>query len=294
MKIDVKPIYEEYQKRKNYNFNDFIPDAEKLSAILITKNEEKNIGRCLESLKFTDEVILVDSGSNDKTLEIAKQFKNVKIIQTDWFGFVENKKIALQNTINNWIFWIDADEVAPESLAQEWKTILQNPLFHEIGAMNIARKTFFLGHWVKHSGWYPNRTIRFFNKNCAYLSESVLHESIIVKKGYKTEKLKTNLLHYSYTSLYQYFDKMNQYGISGAKEITRKKKIVFLPQLLLQPIWTFIRFYFLKKGFLDGRIGLIICVGAAFSNFIKYTNYFFLKKYGYISRESSEENCPPT
>lgn len=256
-----------------------------ISAIIITKNEEKNILRCLESLTFINEIIIVDSRSTDKTCEIAKEFKNVKIIETDWLGFVENKKIALQNATYEWIFWIDADEVAPESLATEWKTIIQNPFFHETGAIDIARKTFFLGHWVKHSGWYPNRTIRFFNKNRAYFSENILHESIIVKHGYKIEHFKTDLLHYSYTSLYQYFDKMNHYGTAGAKEIIRKKKVVFLPQLLLQPIWTFIRFYFLKKGFLDGRIGIIICVGAAFSNFIKYANYFFLKKYGYVSKE---------
>lgn len=265
-------------------------DLEKLSVIIITKNEEKNIARCLESVTFADEVILVDSGSTDKTIEIAKQFKNVKIIQTEWFGFVENKKIALQNATHDWVFWIDADEVAPESLAVEWQNATQNANFHEIGSVDIARKTFFLGHWVQHSGWYPNRTIRFFHKNRAYFGENILHESIQVKPGYHTEHFKTDLLHYSYTSIYQYFDKMNYYGISGAKEIIRKKKTVFLPQLLLQPLWTFIRFYILKKGFLDGRIGIIICGGAAFSNFIKYANYFFLKKYGYVQNFSSSNS----
>lgn len=284
MAIDVQPIYDEYQKRKSYNFKDFVPPLEELSVILIVKNEEKNIKACLESVAFAKEVIVVDSGSTDKTCEIANQFKNVKIVQSEWFGFVENKKIALKHATNDWIFWIDADEIAPKELAEEWNKIIHDPFFHEVGAIDIARKTFFLGHWVRHSGWYPNRTIRFFHKNRSQFSDSVLHESIHVVPGYKTSNFKTDLLHYSYNSLYQYFDKMNYYGISGAKEILRKNKIVFLPQLLLQPIWTFIRFYVLKKGFLDGRIGIIICAGAAFSNFIKYANYFFMKKYGYVEK----------
>ncbi|MES2614642.1 MAG: glycosyltransferase family 2 protein [Bdellovibrionota bacterium] len=284
MGIDVKPVYSEYQKRKNYNIGNFTPVPEKLSVILITKNEEKNIVRCLESVAFANEVILVDTESTDKTCDLARQFKNVKIVQAQWFGFVENKKIALQHTSNEWVFWIDADEVAPENLQQEWEKVIASAFFHEIGAIDLPRKTFFLGHWVKHSGWYPNRTVRFFHKSRAGFSENILHESICVKEGYKVAHFKTDLLHYSYTSLYQYFDKMNRYGMAGAQEIARKKKMFFLPQLFFQPLWTFIRFYFLKKGFLDGRIGIIVCVGAAFSNFIKYANYLFIKKYGYIEK----------
>jgi (heptosyl)LPS beta-1,4-glucosyltransferase len=284
MGIDVKPIYEDYQKRNSYNFNDFVQPEEKLSVIVITKNEEKNIEACLESAQFADEIVLVDSGSTDRTLEIAKKFPNVKVIETQWFGFVENKNIAIQHASHDWIFWLDADEVAPKELANEWKNQIKDKFFHELGAIDLARKTFFLGHWVKHSGWYPNRTIRFFNRTRASLSHKILHEGIEVKEGYKIYHFSTDLLHFSYSSLYQYFDKMNKYGIDGAREIVRKNKKVFLFQLLLQPIWTFIRFYFLKKGFLDGRIGFIVCMGAAFSNFIKYTNYFFLKKYGYVEK----------
>jgi (heptosyl)LPS beta-1,4-glucosyltransferase len=284
MGIDVKPIYEEYQKRKNYTFANFVPELEKLSVIVITKNEERNIRQCLNSVSFADEIILVDSGSTDKTCEIAREFRNVKIVSTQWFGFVENKKIAMNHAEHDWIFWIDADEIAPENLKEEWEEIRRHPFFHEAGGIDLARKTFFLGHWVKHSGWYPNRTIRFFHKNRAYFSESVLHESIVLKPGYHCSNFKGDLLHNSYISLFQYFEKMNKYGYAGAKEIIRKKKFAILPQLILQPIWTFFRFYILKKGFLDGRIGLIVCAGAAFSNFIKYANYFFLKKYGYVEK----------
>lgn len=265
-----------------YDIANFVPEIEKLTAVIITLNEEKNIARCINSLKFVDEIIIVDSGSTDKTVDIANSFSNVTVISTQWFGFVENKQIGIDHASHDWILWIDADEEVPESLANEWITRIHSGTFHETAAIDFPRKTFFLGHWVKHSGWYPGRVIRFFHKRRAYLSQNILHEGVIPKPGYTVEHFKTDLLHYSYTSLYQYFDKMNRYGLAGAKEIMRKKKIAFLPQIILQPLWTFFRFYFLKKGFLDGRIGLIICIGAAFSNFIKYSNYFFMRKYKYV------------
>ncbi|BBH54443.1 glycosyltransferase family 2 protein [Fluviispira sanaruensis] len=286
--MEVKEIYEQYQKSQNYDISTFVPEPEKLTAIVITKNEEKNIARCLSSLDFVDEIIIVDSGSTDKTIEIAKKFSKVCVIQTKWYGFVENKRIAVEKAEHDWILWVDADEVVPVDLAKEWDERVAEGTFHETAGIDVARKTFFLNHWVKHSGWYPGRVTRFFHKKRAYFNDNILHEGVVAKQGYIVESFKTDLLHYSYTSIYQYFDKMNKYGFAGANEIKRKRKIVFLPQLFLQPMWTFFRFYFLKKGFLDGRIGLIVCIGASFSNFIKYANYFFLKKYNYVEINEKE------
>ncbi len=280
--MGIKEVYNEYKKMRSYHISTFVPEIEKLTAVVITKNEEKNIARCLNSLSFVDEIIVVDSGSTDKTIEIVRTFKDVIIIETEWHGFVENKKIGIAQATSDWILWIDADEEVPEDLANEWKVRIHQGTFHETGAIDIPRKTFFLGHWVKHSGWYPGRIIRFFHKKRADLSDNILHEGVIPRLGYVVEHFHTDLLHYSYTSLYQYFDKMNQYGFAGAREIIRKRKFVLFPQIILQPIWTFFKFYILKKGFMDGRIGLIVCIGAAFSNFIKYANYFFLKKYNYV------------
>lgn len=280
--MGITEIYNEYKKMRSYHISTFVPEIEKLSAVVLTKNEEKNIARCLSSLSFVDEIIVVDSGSTDSTIEIVRAFKDVILIQTEWHGFVENKKIGINHATNDWILWIDADEEVPEGLANEWKVRINQGTFHETGAIDMPRKTFFLGHWVKYSGWYPGRIIRFFHKKRADLNNNILHEGVIPKLGYIVENFHTDLLHYSYTSLYQYFDKMNKYGYAGAKEIARKRKFVFFPQIILQPIWTFFKFYILKKGFMDGRIGLIVCIGAAFSNFIKYVNYFFLKKYNYV------------
>lgn len=265
--------------------------CEKLSAILIVKNEEKNIVRCLESLHFADEIIVVDSGSTDNTISMAKSFPHVQLIQTPWLGFSENKRIAVQHASHNWIFWIDADEQAPTELAQEWRQMaisLTNQ--QSVAGIDVARKTFFMGRWVKHSGWYPNRVIRFFHKEKADFNDNTLHEGIVINQTYKIIHFKTDLLHYSYTSLYQYFDKMNRYGLPGAIQLQHKNRLFALPRLVFEPLWTFIRFYFLKKGFLDGSIGLIVCMGAAFSNFIKYTNYFFLKQDGSVTTDTKKDH----
>lgn len=280
--MGITEVYNEYKRMRSYHISTFVPEIEQLTAVILTKNEEKNIARCLSSLSFVDEIIVVDSGSTDKTLEIAYSFKGVIVIQTEWHGFVENKKIGIAQATHDWIFWIDADEEVPEGLANEWKVRIHQGTFHETGAIDMPRKTFFLGHWVRHSGWYPGRIIRLFHKKRADLNNNILHEGVIPRLGYVVEHFHTDLLHHSYTSIYQYFDKMNKYGYAGAREIARKRKFVFFPQIILQPIWTFFKFYILKKGFLDGRIGLIVCMGAAFSNFIKYANYFFLKKYHYV------------
>lgn len=258
---------------------------EQLSAIVICRNEEKNIGRCLASLAFADEVVLVDSGSTDNTLKIARTFLNVRIIEAIWQGYVKAKELGIFHAKYSWILWLDADEEAPVTLAVEWEqwSGRQHAAgLRAIGGFRLARRTFFLGHWVRHGGWYPGWTVRLFHKGRAQFQPAFLHEGVDVLEGFQVVSLKSELLHYSYTSLYQYFDKMNQYGQLGAEEVLRKKKKFFFLQIFFQPIWTFFRFYVLKKGFLDGPVGLIVCMGAGFSNFIKYVNVYFLKKYGRV------------
>ncbi|MBX9702789.1 MAG: glycosyltransferase family 2 protein [Silvanigrellaceae bacterium] len=258
-----------------------------ISAIVITKNEEKNIQRCLTSLSFVHEVILVDSGSTDGTLKIAEHFKNVQIINADWHGYSKNKQIAIDHAKNSWILWLDADEEVDIFLKQEIINSISTFNLQNISCYQIPRKTFFLGHWVKHSGWYPSFVIRLFHKERCYLNNNFLHEGVVSIDGFKILKFKNHIYHYSYHSLYQYFDKMNYYGKAGALQLVKRNKRFFWPFIILQPLWTFFKFYILKRGFLDGYIGVIVCMGAAFSNFIKYSNLFFLKKYGVV--EVNEE-----
>ncbi len=254
----------------------------KLSVIVLTKNEENNIFSCLNSLDFSDEIILIDSGSTDNTINIARQFSNVKIYETEWLGFSKTKELGVNKVSGDWILWIDADEVVTDDLKQEWSKFSNTNDMSRIGAISISRKTFFLRHFIKHSGWYPENIVRFFHKDRAIFNGKILHEGLEVNSNFTTHQFSSSILHYSYTSLSQYFSKMNQYGYLGAQELIRKKRNISLIMIILSPLWAFIKNFLFKKGFLDGFLGLVICIGAAFANFIKYTNYFFLKRYGYV------------
>lgn len=247
-----------------------------LSAILITKNEEANIRRCLDALQWLPEVVIVDSKSEDKTVEIAQSYPNTKVIISDWLGFSPTKRLATKAARNNWILWIDADEVVSPALQKEISFLFADNPPNDFVAASMPRKTFFLGEWVKHSGWYPGRVIRLFNRHHCDFNDNHLHEGIEVPANKNIKSLRYDILHYSYTSLYQYFDKMNYYGRYGAEELKRRGKKPSLWKLLLSPLAGFIKTYLLNQGFRDGRKGLIIAVGTAFSTFIKYSNFWYL------------------
>ena len=247
----------------------------KVSVIVITYNEAVNIERCLSSVLWADEVIIVDSYSSDNTVSLAEAFSNVKIIRKKWEGFVKSKQTALANTSNDWTLWLDADEEVTAELEEEIKIRLETN--NSNVAFDMPRKTFFLGEWIKHCGWYPGRIVRLFNKKKCRFSENFLHERVDVESG-NIGHLKSDLLHYSYITLYQYFDKMNKYGRYGAEELLRRGKKFQSWKLVASPLFTFIKFYFINRGFLEGKRGFIIGVGSAFSNFIKYVNFYYLEK----------------
>jgi len=248
--------------------------TQKISVILITYNEEDNIDACLSSVQWADEVILVDSYSKDRTVEIARSYSNCKIFSAVWKGFVPAKQLALDHTTHDWVLWIDADERVTKELQHEVMQALRSQLSYL--AYDFPRKTFFMNQWIKP--WYPGRVIRLFHKQHCSFNNNILHEGLEVKTLCKTGHLKSDLLHYSYNSLNQYFSKMNMYGKYGAEELVRKQKKFQSWKLLLNPFSTFVQFYFFKKGFLLGKSGLIIAVGSAYSNFIKYANFYYLVK----------------
>ncbi|MDX2190386.1 MAG: glycosyltransferase family 2 protein [Bacteroidota bacterium] len=247
-----------------------------ISGLIITLNEEKNIVRCLNSLTWLDEIIMVDSGSTDETITLASKFKNVKIHHTKWLGYSGTKQFGLQFTSNKWIFWVDADEVVTEELHLEimeyFKSVSEN-----IFALSLPRKTFFMGEWVRYCGWYPGTVVRIFDKTKCTFNDKALHEGVEVESS-KVYNLNSDMLHYSYTSVYQYFDKMNAYGKDGALALIQRKKKFSPLMMLVGPFATFFKFYFMKKGYLDGTKGLVISIGSSFSTFIKYVNLYYLTK----------------
>jgi (heptosyl)LPS beta-1,4-glucosyltransferase len=251
-----------------------------ISAIILTKNESENIGRCLQSLAWVNEIIVLDSGSTDATLSIAASFENVRIHTSEWLGYSRTKQLAVNYTSNQWILWLDADEeLSPELILEIKQLQIEDKV-----AFDMPRKTFFLGEWVRHAGWYPGRVIRLFNKEYCKFNDNLLHEGVEPEAGKPTGQLENDILHYSYTSLYQYFNKMNLYGKYGAEELQRKGKTISKSKIILNPIATFFKLYILKRGFLDGTRGLVISAGSAFSNFIKYTNFYYLATKGKVDK----------
>ena len=233
---------------------------EKISVIILTKNSEKYLEKVLKSVEFADEVIIYDSGSKDRTLEIAKKFKNIKIfIDTNWEGFGKQKQKAVEKATNKWVFVLDSDEVFTKELENEIKEIIKNPIYD---AYKVARLNNFFGKWIKHCGLFPDYSIRFFNKKKCKFNENIVHESVECEN---VGVLKNYFLHYAYESIEEFIDKQNRYSSLGAKP--NKIKAIF------SPFWTFFRIYFLKLGFLDGWAGFVIA-----KLYSEYTFWKYIKK----------------
>lgn len=240
----------------------------KLSSIIIAKNEEANIGRCIESqLNCIDEiVVLIDNESSDKTAEIVKKYSNVKFEIADWEGYSKTKQRAVSLTSNDWVLWIDADEALTKNLKIEINN-LKNAQ-PEFSAFSIPRKANFLGRWILHSGWYPGRVDRLFNKNKAHFSDHEVHETLIVEG--KIGELKNDIEHYTDPNIFHYFEKFNNYTSIAATELDHSKRHFSVLDLILRPIVIFIKMYIVKFGFLDGIQGFILAVFSSAYVFTKY------------------------
>jgi len=249
-----------------------------ITAIIIAKNEESNIARCIASLaNCVDEtIVLVDSKTTDRTLEIAKGFPNVHAQPVEWMGFSKTKQYAISLTQDEWILWVDADEALTKDLSDEINSFkLSKPVYSAYSFPRIAN---FLGRWIKHSGWYPGRVTRLFNKNKAYFSDSDVHEHLIVTG--QTGQLKGDIEHYTDPSIHHYFEKFNNYTTLAAEELIKKGKDFTLADILIRPLVIFIKMYFLKQGFLDGIQGFMLAVFSSAYVFTKYCKFWELKTFG--------------
>ncbi|GBD90267.1 glycosyl transferase family 2 [bacterium BMS3Abin04] len=249
--------------------------ALKISSIIIAKNEAENISRCIESqINCIDEIIvLIDKDSNDKTTEIVKSFPKVKWEIIEWMGYGKTKQYGVDKSENEWILWIDADEAITPELATELNNFkCSTPSFN---AYKIARKAYFLGKWIKHSGWYPGYVARLFNKKFARFSLSEVHEHLLVDGT--LGKLNNDLEHYTDPNIFHYYEKFNRYTSLAASELEAKGKSAKLNDLLIRPFFIFIKMYILKRGFLDGIQGFILAVFSANYVFTKYSKLWELK-----------------
>ena len=247
----------------------------KLSVIISTYNEENNIEECLESVKWADEIIVVDSSSKDKTADIAKKFTD-KIFISDTKSFSEKKNFGINKSSGEWILWIDADERVPDALKEEMLQIISSS-DNETEVYKINRKSFFINKFIKHCGWYPDYGIRLFKKQAGIkFTEVRVHEKITYNGN--SGKLKNEIIHYTDLTFEHYISKLNSYTTSSALDLFDNGKKSSVSDIIFRPVFTFIKMYFLKLGVLDGYMGLVLCTLSSAHVFVKYSKLYFLTK----------------
>ncbi len=238
----------------------------KITAVVVTHNEEENIGDCLKCLDFVQEILVIDTESSDKTVEIAS-LMGAKVIKTEIIYPEEKKNSGIKSAAFPWILVVDADERVTPELKSEIERVLGNP---EFNGYWIYRKNFFLGKEIKYCGWRGDKVIRLFKKNAGEYPEKRVHGKL--RLNGRTGVLKSKLLHHSYRNVSDYFKKIDIYTKWNARDLKGKK--VCGCKLFLNPASRFINMYFSRLGFLDGISGFILCVMASFSVFIKYLRIY--------------------
>ena len=237
----------------------------KITATIITLNEERNIARAIESLRCCDEILMLDSGSSDHTLDVAKNL-GARVIETAWHGYATQKNLAAEQAANDWILSIDADEALSESLEGEIWNLKKNGPKHD--AYTMPRLAQYLGRWIFHGGWYPDRKVRLYHRGKARWIGEFVHES--VKVDGRVGHLDANLLHYTCESLSEHMKTMDRYTTLAAEEMVARRRKVPTHRLVIDPAWTFVKGYFLQRGFLDGLEGLAIAYMSSLYTFLKY------------------------
>ena len=237
----------------------------KLSVAIITKNEELNISRCLQSVSWADEIVIVDSGSIDKTKEICQAF-DCKFIESEWKGFGKTKQFAVQNTSHDWVLSLDADEVITPELRNEITELLQtNPRYY---GYRIKRTSFYLGKQIKHCGWDKDHTLRLFNKYFGAFNDKPVHESVQINGAIGL--LRNPMLHYTYPTLEAHFNKMKRYAQIGAEALYQKSRQSSPCTAIFRGCLKFFKMYLLQRGFLDGKHGFLLSYNSGWGVYLKY------------------------
>ncbi len=237
----------------------------KITATIITLNEERNIARAIESLRCCDEILILDSGSTDRTVELAGNL-GARVIEAGWRGYAGQKNWAAEQASHDWILSLDADEALSETLEAEiWNVKKSGPRFDAYTMPRLAR---YLGRWIYHSGWYPDRKVRLYDRRKSQWVGDFVHES--VKPHGSVGHLEHDLLHFTCESIAEHVKTLDRYTTLAAQELAARKVRVPLTSLIIDPPWNFIKTYFFQRGFQDGLEGLIIAYMAAFYTFLKY------------------------
>ena len=248
----------------------------KISVNVITYNEEANIQDALESVRWADEIIVLDSFSTDRTLEICRKYTD-KIINQEFVGYGKLRNLAIEQSSHEWILSLDADERVTEPLREEIFRELERGASAE--GYSIPRKSHFLGYWVRHCGWYPDyRSMQLFRRDVGRYTEVLNDDHLELTPGGRRGYLKSPILHYTYRNLDQYLSKMERYTTLKARQMMSDGRRFHSHQLLTHPLLTFLKMYLFRRGFLDGHIGLMLSVLYAYYAFVKYAKLWELER----------------
>jgi glycosyltransferase involved in cell wall biosynthesis len=246
-----------------------------LSVTVITQNEAHNIEDCLRSVLFAEQIVVLDSGSTDGTVELARAMGAEISISSDWQGFGIQKNRALALASADWVLSLDADERVTPELQAEIRATMAAPAFD---VYSFPRLSSYCGQYMRYSGWYPDRVTRLFRRHAARFSDDLVHEKVVTTR--QVGQLRCSLLHQSFKSFESVLDKVNRYSSAGAQSLLHKNKAASVGSALGHGLWAFIRTYFLRLGFLDGWMGLVLAVSNAEGTYYRYLKLWLLHRDG--------------
>jgi len=247
----------------------------RLSVVIITFNEEKNIGRCIDSVKnVADEIIVVDSCSPDKTAEIAKS-KGAEVILQPFLGYVEQKNMALEVANSDFVLSLDADEALDKTLES---SILEAKNDFNFKGYSMNRCTNYCGKFIRHGAWYPDKKLRLIDKKNAYWGGDNPHDKLILKDEGPIKHLKGDILHYSYNSIEEHVQQNNKFSTISAETYFKRGKKTNVFKMIVHPFWAFFLGYILRGGFLDGFYGFVVALHVAHLSFLKHAKLYHKQK----------------
>ena len=235
-----------------------------VSVVIVTKDEAGNIKDALESVRDFDDVVVVDAFSSDNTTEICREYTD-RIYEHEWQGFAAQKQTAIDYAKNDWVLILDSDERVTTELRDE---IIEKIKVDAISGFYIPRKNFFLGKWIRHSGWWPDHTLRLFRKGVSAMEPRAVHEKVNVNGA--VSHINAPFEHYTYRTLSEYIGKMQNYTSLSAEELENKGLVQSFISMIFSPIVVFIKMYLVRQGFRDGIHGLVLAVLYSFYTFLKY------------------------
>lgn len=241
-----------------------------LSVTLIVKNEEMNLAACLDTVKWADEIVVLDAGSDDKTIEIATQYTDKVHVNADWQGYGVQRQRLQELATGDWILMLDADERLTPELTSEIKRVIKQDKRDTVYA--LPRLSWCFGDFIRHSGWYPDYVTRLYARDKARYNDQLVHEKLDYPATMKLTRLKGDLLHYTYRDLQHYLVKSAGYAAAWAEQRQSKGKTSSLLQGIIHGLSCFLKMYVFRLGFLDGRQGLLLALLSGHSTFAKYAD----------------------